>query len=267
MISSLIRNFVLDDRIKNIDRDSSDLLRIHLEIIKSKKMINNIFEEFYNLCAIYKNKYFINSNKKVIELGSGVSFVKDKYPDVITSDIKNYKGVDLVVNAQKMQFKDGEINCFYCINCFHHFPEPRKFFSELERTLEKGGGVILIEPYYGWFSNILYKKIHEEEFYDKGQVVWETGQKNNQFMTGANQALSYIVFVRDIKTFENEYPNLEILETKVINNYIRYLVSGGVNFKQLLPNFMEFPLKIMEFIFIPIKNIFGLHHMIVIRKK
>ena len=143
----------------------------------------------------------------------------------------------------------------------------KKFFMELDRTLEDGGGAILIEPYYGWFSNILYKKVHEDEFFYKEQKNWETGQNENQFMTGANQALSYLIFIRDREIFEKEFPNLVIEDTIIINNYMRYLVSGGVNFKQLLPTFMEKPIKFFEFLLSPLNKIFALHYAIVIRKK
>lgn len=266
MISNVIRNIVLDKRIKNIDRDSPDLLRIHAEIIKDKTMIHNVFQEFYNLCIELDKIYFTGDGKRV-ELGAGVSFIKDKNSNIITSDIKDYEGVDIVVNAQDMQFNNQEIHSFYGINCFHHFPNPREFFTELNRTLKPGGGAILIEPYYGLFSNILYKKVHEDEFYDKNQLHWETGQNDGQFMTGANQALSYLIFERDKDIFESEFPDLEIVHTSVIHNYLRYLVSGGVNFKQLLPDFMEKPLRLIEKLFIPLNKIFGLHHIIVIRRK
>lgn len=268
MVSNVIRNIVLDKRIKNqkINRDSPDLLRIHAEIIKDKTMIHNVFQEFYDLC-IKLDKMYFTGDGQIVELGAGVSFIKDKNPTIITSDIKDYEGVDIVVNAQDMQFNNQEIHAFYGINCFHHFPNPRKFFNELNRTLKSGGGTILIEPYYGFFANKLYKKVHEDEFYDKDQLHWETGQHDGQFMTGANQALSYIIFERDKEIFEAEFPELEIVHTSVINNYLRYLVSGGVNFKQLLPDFMEKPLSLIENLFIPFTKILGLHHIIVIRKK
>jgi SAM-dependent methyltransferase len=268
MLSKIIRNIVLDSRIKdiNLNRDSTELLKIHAEIIKNKIMIHSVFQEFYDLCD-QLNKKYLRGSGKIIELGAGVSFIKQNYPTIITSDIKDYEGVDIVVNAQEMQFEDNSIQSFYGINCFHHFPEPRKFFKEIARTLTKGGGVILIEPYYGLFANILYKNVHEEEFYDKQQVQWETGQEANQYMTGANQALSYLIFERDKKIFEKEFPELEIVYTSVIDNYFRYLVSGGVNFKQLLPNFMEKPLKALEFILKPFSKIFALHYVIVIKKK
>jgi hypothetical protein len=56
-------------------------------------------------------------------------------------------------------------------------------------------------------------------------------------MEGANQALSYIVFERDRERFERLFPDLEIVEQSWIANYPRYLLSGGLNFRQLLPTF------------------------------
>jgi hypothetical protein len=87
------------------------------------------------------------------------------------------------------------------------------------------------------------------------------------FMNGANQALSYIVFVRDKKKLEELYPNLEIVVQKPLNNYLRYLLSGGLNFRQVLPSFLSPLIKLWEFTLIPFNSVFALHHIIVIRKK
>jgi hypothetical protein len=87
------------------------------------------------------------------------------------------------------------------------------------------------------------------------------------FMNGANQALSYIVFIRDKKKFEERYPNLEIVVQKPLNNYMRYVLSGGLNFRQILPSFFSPVIKFLEFIFMPFNSVFALHHIIVIRKK
>jgi len=258
----------MDPRVKdsNLDRDSCDLLKVHSEIIKNKKMIKHVFQEFYSLC-VELDKSYLTGFGKTIEIGSGVSFIKETYPNIVTSDVKNYEGVDMVVDAQNMPFIDNEIHAFYGINCFHHFPKPNKFFAEIVRTLKPGGGVVLIEPYYGYLSDKIHTKIHKDEFFDKQQLAWETGQCSNQYMTGANQALSYIIFNRDKKIFEERFPELEIVYCSVLNNYIRYLVSGGVNFKQLMPDFLEGLLKVFEKLLKPFNKVFGLHHLIVIRKK
>lgn len=86
-------------------------------------------------------------------------------------------------------------------------------------------------------------------------------------MAGANQALSYIVFKRDLSLFLKKYPQLEVVEQKVLPNYLRYLLSGGLNFRQIIPSFCEPLIKLMELLISPFNSILGLHHSIVIRKK
>ena len=86
-------------------------------------------------------------------------------------------------------------------------------------------------------------------------------------MNGANQALSYIVFKRDKVLFEQKFEQLEIVYISPITNYLRYLLSGGLNFKALIPDFMEKPVKLLEYILSPFNGVFALHHMIVIRRK
>jgi hypothetical protein len=107
--------------------------------------------------------------------------------------------------------------------------------------------------------------LFDSETFDKTQKDWNN--QNLGIMNGANQALSYIVFSRDKKIFEEKYPNLEIVLQKPLNNYVRYIFSGGLNFKQLLPNICTPILKFIEFIFQPLAPVLALHHVIVIRKK
>jgi hypothetical protein len=86
-------------------------------------------------------------------------------------------------------------------------------------------------------------------------------------MSGANQALSYIVFVRDRAKLLALHPQLEIVEHRPLNNYLRYLLCGGLNFRSLLPGFTAPLIKGVEWLLTPFNRIFALHHIIVIRKK
>jgi SAM-dependent methyltransferase len=169
------------------------------------------------------------------------------------------------VDAQNMPFEDASIRGIYGINCFHHFPDPDKFFKELERVLVKNGGCVLIDPYYGTVAKRFYKKIFDQETFDMTQKKWSNSALG--FMNNANQALSYIVFIRDKKEWEKKYPGLEIVYQKPLNNYMRYLLSGGLNFRQVLPSFFSPVIRFFEFLFSPVNSIFALHHIIVIRKK
>lgn len=259
-----LRNWLTDPRLQNVDVNSDNLLSVHKSILKEKRMMNKVFTSFYNLCIELDKKYFIGNGKKV-EIGAGVSFFKEKYPEVFSTDIKFSEGLDAVLDAQNMNLPDQSVRAIYGINCFHHFPDPQKFFNELNRVLVPGGGCILIEPYYGFLASHFYKNLFDTEFFDKDQKQWSNA--DNQIMTGANQALSYIVFKRDYQLFKEKNTTLTILKQEPLNNYLEYLFSGGLNFKSLIPYFLRFIPILLQWIFFPMRKTFALHHIIVLQKK
>src|SRR5690606_34911690 len=124
---------------------------------------------------------------------------------------------------------------FFLQNTFHHFPDPEQFFREVDRTLADGGGVVMLEPYHGALGSFLFKRMFKTEGFDKEFPSWQTPMTGP--MNGANQALSYIVFKRDRARFEEMFPSLKIVAEEISTNYPRYLLSGGLNFRQLLPDF------------------------------
>ena len=150
-------------------------------------------------------------------------------------------------------------------NCFHHFPNPERFFSEIDRVLAVGGGVILLEPYYGPFATFLYKRLFKTEGFDKEFQSWETPVSGP--MNGANQALSYIIFDRDRAVFESKYQNLNIVHQECVDNYLKYLLSGGLNFKQLIPYVLSPLIDFVQWCLSPLNRHLSLHHIIVIRKE
>lgn len=258
-----IINFLREKEINTVNMDTHERLALHEKILEKRQMIAGVFKEFYDICNNYNKNYF-SGNGIALEIGSGVGQIKKYYPNVVTSEVIASPIVDMVIDAKKMNLENNSVRAIYGLNCFHHFSEPRKFFRECERVLQPGGGVVLIDPYYGFLANLFYKRAFKTEFFDKSQPAWET---DSSVMLDANQALSYVVFIRDREIFLKEFKNLEIIETKVLNNYVRYICSGGLNFKQLLPNFAIPLLKIIEILMIPVNRIFGLHQVIVLRKK
>ncbi len=259
-----IRKFLYEPRLQGVDVNSDKLLEIHRQVLLKKKIMCHVFREFYDACINADNKYFTATGNR-IELGAGVSFFKEVYPELISTDIKSSPWLDRILDAQKMDLPDNSTRAFYAINCFHHLPDVDSFFSELLRVLKPGGGCILIEPYHGAIASRFYKRIFDTETFDKSQNEWK--YKVGGVMAGANQALSYIVFKRDLSLFLKKYPQLEVVEQKVLPNYLRYLLSGGLNFRQIIPSFCEPLIKLMELLISPFNSILGLHHSIVIRKK
>lgn len=90
--------------------------------------------------------------------------------------------------------------------------------------------------------------------------------KDKTAMEKANQALSYIYFIKNEEKFQKKFPQLEIVHTSIFGNYLRFIISGGLNFRKILPDFLISLIKIIENILFPLKKILGLHYLIVIRK-
>lgn len=247
----------------NIDVDKIDRINVHKEILLKKPMLMEVFDENFRDMANLADKFF-NADGLKIELGSGAVSMKSSIKDVITSDVVYSKHNDCVIDAQNMDIQDDSVAMFFAQNVFHHFNDPVKFFDELKRVLRPGGGVVLIEPYYGVLASYIYKNHIPGETFNKKQSKWTSDHDGP--MAGANQALSYIVFKRDIKEFERLYPEFEITHTQIQNNYVRYIISGGLNFHKLMPDVLNPFFKGLEKLLGQFKSFFGLHYIIVLKR-
>lgn len=244
--------------------DGFTRLAAHRAVLQRKLMIRGVFDEFHKTFASLDHQH-LSGHGLIIELGAGVYPVRETISGVIATDVVPAAHLDFVLDAANMGLSDSSVHSFYLQNVFHHFPNPEKFFEELQRTLVPGGGAILIEPAASPFAAWLYPKLFTSEVYDKNTKDWESPVSGP--MSGANQALSYLVFDRDFSRFEKDNPELEVVYRDVLDNWLRYLLSGGLNFKALFPESGIWLLKVVEWAFYPLRHIFGLHRVIVIRKR
>lgn len=258
-----ILDFLRDPLLDGMDVDGVSRIEQHQKMLEKKRMLREVFSEFHHLFRKLDQQHLPGTGT-VIELGAGVAPMRDSYPEVLATDIVEAPYLDRVLNAEAMDLPDNSVRVIYGQNCFHHFPHPDSFLSELERVLIPGGGVILLEPYYGPFASFMYKRLFRTEGFDKNFPSWETPVSGP--MNGANQALSYIVFVRDRKEFERKYPSLKIVHEQRVGNYLKYIISGGLNFRQLLPDGMISVVNAIENLLWPFNRWFALHHVIVIKK-
>lgn len=261
-----LRSWLSEPRVQSVDVDSEALLEVHREILAGKPMMRGVFQEFYDTCMTLDRRYFTGQGSR-IEIGAGVSLFKRYYPEVTATDIKPSPYLDEVVDALAMPYPAESVRAVFAINCFHHLPSPERFFQELERVLVPGGGCVLIDPYYGPLARWVYPRLFATETFDMGQATWEPASDTMGIMKGANQALSYVVFVRDRAIFADHNPGLELVGMNPLRNYPRYLLSGGLNFRQILPAASIGILKLAEKALSPLARAFGLHHVIVIRKR
>ena len=210
--------------------DSPERTIIHGKIIKSKYSLFNLYVKWYK-----KIKELIKYQEDgvYIELGSGSGFIKEIMPSVQTSDILKLPNVDLNLDACKLPFPDNSIDGIILIDTFHHIPNVEAFLNESQRVLKEGGYIVMSEPYNSSWGKFVYSNFHHEPFDTKANWTLDL----NGPLSSANGALPWIVFERDSSTFSSKYPNLEI-DYIEYHTPISYLISGGLSYKELFPNFI-----------------------------
>ena len=165
----------------------------NIKIYQNKNLIKKIYENYYKVikkCIYKRNPY------KTLELGSGGGNIKKIIRECITSDqFKNNK-VDRIENIYKINFKNNTLSNIILIDVFHHLRFPSLALKEINRTLIKGGRVIMLEPAMGLVPRIIYKIFHYEPNGFNLKINWNTIPKkipmSNQYF--AAQSLPWRAF-------------------------------------------------------------------------
>ncbi len=230
----------------------------HRDIILNKPFLKRLYQDWYDV--------FIKESRAVgkgiyLEIGSGGGFLKDVFPEVVTSDILDLPVVDKVFSAEQLPYKENELGSIMMLNVFHHIPKPYLFLKEAERCLVKGGKIIMVEPANSALGRFIYKRFHHEPFDEKGGREIEAGNP----LSNSNQALPFIYFERDTGQFKKDYPSLKIKKIQYHTPFM-YVLSGGVSRSAMFPYFMYGFFKGIEKLLSPLQRQLGLFCTVIIEK-
>ena len=240
------------------DLDDPRATLAHRDIILQKPFLKRLYTEWY--------QQFIKTSRSVgkgiyLEIGSGGGFLKDVFPEVVTSDILDLPVVDKVFSAEHMPYQANELGCIMMLNVFHHIPKPYLFLQEAQRTLLKGGKIIMIEPANSALGRFIYKRFHHEPFEEKGPREIEPGNP----LSNSNQALPHIYFERDLQQFAKDFPQLKIIKITYHTPFM-YVLSGGVSRSSLIPFALYSFAKAIEWLSKPFNKQLGLFCTVEIEK-
>jgi SAM-dependent methyltransferase len=219
--------------------------------IEAKPALKRFYTEVY---ARYAASLAASPNDGLaVELGSGGGFAQRMVPGLITTDILPYQGIDCVVDATLMPFKDHSVRFFGMLNVFHHIPDIPAFLREVGRCLVPGGRLLVIDQHAGWISTPVLKYLHHEPFLpDATEWRFETTGP----LSGANGALAWIVFLRDRAKFVSQFPDLHLLHYRPFAPLV-YWMAGGLKPWCLLPPIAYGGVRAMEQILLGISSNFG----------
>jgi SAM-dependent methyltransferase len=223
----MLRRLLAHPLTRGFDIDDPATTILRRKIVHSKPFLKQIYEEWYQALA----SSLPDGDGSVLEIGSGAGFLADYIPNLITSEIFPCDGIRLVLDGQSLPFASESLKGIVMTNVLHHIPDARSFLKEAARCLRPGGVIAMIEPWVSPWSRLIYTRLHHEPF-ETEAPDWR--HSSNGPLSGANGALPFIIFRRDQAIFESEFSDLEVSTIVPIMPF-RYLVSGGVSMRTLMP--------------------------------
>jgi len=241
-VPPIIFDFLKYSELRHLDLDDPETTIARKGILKKNTFLRKIYLEWYQLI----NEELPIQAENTLEIGSGAGFSEKVNPSVIKSDILFLPFSNLTVNAHHLPVSNQAFDAIFMVNVFHHLPDPYLFLQEAERTLRVNGRLVMIEPWITAWTKWVLPRLHHEPFQMEGDLV---SPPENQPLSGANQAIPWIVFERDKKYFADKFLNLKLQKLKLMMPF-RYLISGGFssrlhapgwtfNFAKLLDSLMD----------------------------
>ena len=230
-------------------------------LIRQRPLLNYCYEAWYRLLLDDPSVRDSGPGAILLELGSGGSLLKELEPRVITSDVAPQIS-ERVIDARSLPFEDGTVSAIFMTHVFHHIPDVRRFLAEATRVLHPGGSIAMIEVAATPLARVFFRHFHPEPFLPE-RAEWRFDQKDS--MMDSNQALSWMVFHRDRRQFEAEFPLLRI-ETLQYLPWLPYLLSGGVTRRDLVPRFATRPIIVLDRLLAGSRPLCALHWFIRLRR-
>jgi SAM-dependent methyltransferase len=197
------------------------------QIIRSKRFLERIYIDWYDSITQELKP------GRTLELGSGAGFFGEFYPQAVTSDLFIVEGLQTVLDGQSLPFKSGSLANVTMVNVLHHIPDSERLFREAARCVQMGGRFVMIEPWITPWSRFIYTRLHHEPL-DENAKDWKISGTGP--LSAANSALPWIIFERDRDKFKQTFPEWRIVKVEPFMP-LRYLISGGISLRSLMPAF------------------------------
>ena len=223
----MLRRCLAHPLTRGLSIDAPETTELRREIIRGNGFLQQIYREWCEAIC----RRLPEMPGQVLELGSGAGILADYLPEAITSEVFPCRGIDMVADGRLLPLASRSLRAIILVDVLHHIPEVRGFFHEAASCLKPGGAAIMLEPWVSPWSTFVYTRFHHEPFLSDSPD-WSFPQQGP--LSGANIALPWIVFERDRARFEGEFPELHIEQIQPLMPF-RYLVSGGVSMRSLMP--------------------------------
>lgn len=183
----------------------------------------------------------------VLDIGGGTAHVKDSRPDIVSTDILSFPGIDVVADAHRLPFPPACFAGVVMLDVLHHLERPIEFLHEASRVLRPGGRLAMIEPAMTTLARRFYENFHEEPV-DMGADPFApvvTNPDRDPF--DANQAIPSLLFATPAarSRLETTIPSLRVRRVEWLSLFA-YPLSGGFQPWSLMPAALVRPMLALE---------------------
>jgi SAM-dependent methyltransferase len=197
----------------------------------------------------------------IVELGAGSSFIRERRPGIITSDVTT-ANVDLALDGRLLPFRSNSIRALLLTHVFHHIPDVASFLREAVRVLVPGGVISMVDETHTPFARFFFSVFHPEPYKDRAPD-WSFPPGHT--MLDSNQALAWMVFFRDRERLAQLAPQLTLERWNYLP-WLSYLLSGGVNLRSFVPRSLAPAVIALDRALKPLDGAFAVHWRLTVRK-
>ena len=209
--------------------DVIETLHAHRYAWERRPLLRLLYHDWYELIQ----RELSSLPGPSVELGCGIGSFKEFRPSTTATDVMATPWADELVDAEELPYADGSLTNLILIDVLHHLPRPSRFLAEAVRTLQRGGRVVMLEPYCSPVSTIAYRRFHHE-LTDLSADPFGGPALSSKAPLDSNQALATLIFWRRLDDFRSRYPELQVRRRSRLGMFA-YPLSGGFSKRPLLP--------------------------------
>jgi len=223
------KNNALIDEIRDFT-NLNELLKIHDRAWHDRPLLR---ETYYHFFSLIKDEIHKIQGGTILEVGSGISKIKDIIPQCVTSDYSKTVYADKIENVYGLSYSDGSLSTVIMVDVFHHLKYPYCALSEIYNKLLPSGKLIILEPAMSLLGKFIYGHFHHEPLglnltIDRNAVIGKTSQLEYY----AAQGNAWRIFQKN--EYHDTFEEWSRINVKLLVA-ADYMVSGGFTGRKLFP--------------------------------